>query len=183
MMKEEEALRSKHILAVDDEPDVLEYLGEELSMCLVDKAADYQTALEYIQGYTYDIVILDIMGVDGFRLLEMAVRKDFPTVMLTGHAMTPEALEKAINLGAASFLPKDKITELRSFLADVVLQGRKGAWRRLFQEFGGFFGRKFGPDWKTKHKFVQEFEKELKIPEGQQSSQDPSSAQDNVSAQ
>jgi CheY-like chemotaxis protein len=183
MMKNEEVLRNKHILAVDDEADVLEYVGEELSMCLVDKAADYQTALEYIQSYIYDIVILDIMGVDGFRLLEMSVRKDFPTVMLTGHAMTPEALEKAMKLGAACFLPKDKMTELRRFLADVVLEGRKGAWRRLFHELGGFFGRKFGPDWKTKHRFVQEFEEELKMPEGRQTLRDSSSAQDNVPVQ
>ena len=183
MMKAEEVLRNKHILAVDDEPDVLEYVGEELSMCLVDKAADYQTALEYIQSYIYDIVILDIMGVDGFRLLEMAVRKDFPTVMLTGHAMTPEALEKAMKLGAACFLPKDKMTELRRFLADVVLEGRKGALRRLFHEFSGYFGHKFGTDWKKKHRFFQEFEEELKMPEGRQTLRDSSSAQDNVSVQ
>jgi len=175
MMKSEEVLRNRHILAVDDEPDILDYVGEELSMCLVDKAADYPTALEYIQSYIYDIVILDIMGVDGFRLLEMAVRNEFPTVMLTAHAMTPEALEKAMKLGAACFLPKDKMTELRPFLADVVTEGRKGAWRGLFQEFGAFFGHKFGADWKTKHRFVQEFEEALKMPEGRPTSGDSSS--------
>ena len=179
-MKGEEALRNKHILAVDDEPDVLEYVGEELSMCLVDKAADQQTALEYIQSYVYDIVILDIMGVDGFRLLEMAVRKDFPTVMLTAHAITPKAFEKAIKLDAASFLPKDKMSELRSFLADVVLKGKTAAWRRLFRELGGFFGRKFGADWKTKHKFFQEFEEELKMPEERRTLRDSSSVQHNI---
>ena len=167
-MKREDVLRNKHILAVDDEPDVLEHIEEELSMCLIDKARDYQTALEYMQGYTYDLVILDIMGVDGFRLLELAVGKDFPTVMLTAHALSPEALEKSIRLGAASFLPKDKISELRSFLEDVVLDGRKGAWKKLFHRLGGFFGQRFGPDWKTKNKFLQEFEKELEKTKGSQ---------------
>jgi len=33
-MKEDELLKNKHILVVDDEEDVLEYVGEELHMCL-----------------------------------------------------------------------------------------------------------------------------------------------------
>jgi len=165
-MQREDALRNKHILAVDDEQDVLEYIGEELSMCLVDKATNYQDALEYIQGYTYDMIILDIMGVDGFQLLEIAVAKGFPTVMLTAHALTLEALERAVTLGASSFLPKDKMSELTGFLEDVVLEGRKGTWKKLFQKLGGFFGHKFGADWKTRSKLLQEFEEERKMPYG-----------------
>lgn len=164
-MKREDALKNMHILAVDDEPDILQYIKEELPMCRVDKAGDYQTALEYLQGFTYDIVILDIMGVDGFRLLEISAGKGFPTVMLTAHALTLEALERAIQLGAASFLPKDKMSELTGFLADVVLEGRRGAWIKLFQKLGGFFGRKFGPDWKTKISLLQASEEEQTIPD------------------
>ncbi|MGD9078741.1 MAG: response regulator, partial [Desulfobacterales bacterium] len=73
-------LKNKVILLVDDEPDVLETIEEMLSMCRIYKATDYVTALQYLLSYTYDIVILDIMGVDGFELLKQAVSRGFPTV-------------------------------------------------------------------------------------------------------
>jgi len=142
---------------VDDEPDVLESVGEQLSMCLVHKATNYETALQYIMSYTYDIVILDIMGVNGFELLKMSVRRGFPTVMLTAHALTPETLKKSIKLGAVTFLPKEKIPELENFLEDVVLGGGKPAWKKLFDQLGDFFNRRFGPDWKEKDRFFKEF--------------------------
>jgi CheY-like chemotaxis protein len=156
------ALKDKVILVVDDEPDIVDIVEEELSMCVVHKAVDYDTALQYLVSYTYDIVILDIMGVNGFELLKSSVYRGFPTVMLTAHALTPEALKKSIKLGAVSFLPKDKITELRLFLEDVVLGGGKPVWQRVFDKLGAYFNKRFGPDWKEKDKFFQEFEEELK---------------------
>jgi CheY-like chemotaxis protein len=161
-MSTESLLKDKGILVVDDEPDVLETILEELDMCLVDKAKDYETAVQYLAGYTYDIVILDIMGVRGFELLQNAVDRGFPTVMLTAHALTPEALKKSIKLGAVSFLPKDKIPELRTFLEDVVLGGGKPVWEKLFDRLGSYFNRHFGPDWREKDKFFHEFEETLK---------------------
>jgi CheY-like chemotaxis protein len=155
-------LKDKVILVVDDEPDVLETVGEELDMCIVHKAGDYDTALQYLLSYTYDIVILDIMGVNGFELLRNSVSRGFPTVMLTAHALSPESLKKSIKLGAVSFLPKEKISELRTFLEDVVLGGAKPVWEKLFDRLGGYFNKRFGPDWKEKDKFFKEFEEELK---------------------
>ena len=118
-MSEASALKDKIILVVDDETDVLDIVEEELDMCLVHKAADYDTALQYLLSYTYDIVILDIMGVNGFELLKTSVSRGYPTVMLTAHGLSPESLKKSIKLGAVSFLPKEKITELSTFLEDV----------------------------------------------------------------
>jgi DNA-binding NarL/FixJ family response regulator len=131
-------------------------------MCRIYKAPDYVTALQYLLSYTYDIVILDIMGVDGFSLLRKSVSREFPTVMLTAHALTPEALKKSIKLGAVSFLPKEKMSELESFLEDVVLGGGKSAWEKLFDKLGAFFNKRFGPDWKERDAFFKAFEKELK---------------------
>jgi CheY-like chemotaxis protein len=155
-------LKNKVILVVDDEPDVLETLEEELDMCLVHKATDYDTAIQYLLSYTYDIVILDIMGVNGFELLKNAVSRGFPTVMLTAHALSPESLKKSIKLGAVSFLPKEKISEIGSFLEDVVLNGGKAVWQKLFDKLGAYFDKRFGPDWKEKDEFFKEFEEELK---------------------
>ena len=161
-MTSESPLKDKVVLVVDDEPDVLETVEEQLDMCLVHKAGDYDTALQYLLSYTYDIVILDIMGVRGFELLKNAVSRGFPTVMLTAHALSPESLKKSIKLGAVSFLPKEKTTELTSFLEDVVLERGKPVWQKLFDRLGNYFNRRFGPDWKEKDKFFKEFEEELK---------------------
>jgi DNA-binding NtrC family response regulator len=161
-MTSESPLQDKVVLVVDDEPDVLETVAEELDMCLVHKAGDYDTALQYLLSYTYDIVILDIMGVRGFELLKNAVSRGFPTVMLTAHALSPESLKKSIKLGAVSFLPKEKTSELTIFLEDVVLGRGKPVWQKLFDRLGNYFNRRFGPDWKEKDKFFKEFEEELK---------------------
>jgi DNA-binding response OmpR family regulator len=158
----ETLLKDKVVLVVDDEPDVLDTVEEELDMCLLHKASDYDTALQYLLSYTYDIVILDIMGVNGFELLKNSVSRGFPTVMLTAHALTPDALKKSIKLGAVSFLPKEKISELRSFLDDVVLERGKPVWQKLFDRLGTYFNKRFGPDWREKDKFFKEFEQELK---------------------
>lgn len=162
MVSPESPLKDKVILAVDDEPDILQTIEEMLDMCQVHKAADYDSAIQHLLGYTYDIVILDIMGVNGFELLKTSVSRGFPTVMLTAHALTQEALKKSIKLGAVSFVPKDKMLELRTHLEDVVLGGGKPVWQKLFDRLGSYFDKHFGPDWKEKDKFFKEFEKELK---------------------
>ena len=162
VMEAEGLLKGKLVLAVDDEPDVLEAIEEELDMCLLNKASDYNTAIQYLASYTYDIVILDIMGVNGFELLKDSVSRGFPTVMLTAHALSPESLKKSIKLGAVSFLPKEKMPDLKSYLEDVVLGGGKPVWRKLFDRLGSYYNKRFGPDWREKDRFFKEFEEELK---------------------
>jgi DNA-binding NtrC family response regulator len=165
-MNSESPLKDKVILVVDDEPDVLETVEEELDMALLHKAGDYDTALQYLLSYTYDVVILDIMGVNGFELLKNAVSRGFPAVMLTAHAVTTDALKKSIKLGAISFLPKEKMSELKEFLEDVVMNGGKSIWIKLFDRLGAYFNKRFGPDWKEKDKFFKEFEDSLRKSEG-----------------
>ena len=82
-------LEGKRVLIVDDEQDVLEILEELLRMCHVVSASRFDTAKEYLETQDFDIAILDIMGVDGYSLLEMAVRRNIPAVMLTAHALNP----------------------------------------------------------------------------------------------
>ena len=160
-MDSESLLKDKIVLVVDDEVDVTDTVTEVLEMCLVRKANDYDTARQLLMSYTFDIVILDIMGVNGFELLKTSVKRGFPTVMLTAYALTPEALEKSIKLGAVSFLPKEKMSELDEFLADVVLKGGQPVWEKLFDKLGGFFNTRFGPDWKQRNQFFEDFEQSL----------------------
>ena len=158
-------LRGKVILVADDEPDILETVEETLSMCLIHKATDYDTALQHLLSYTYDIVILDIMGIDGFGLLKQSVSKGFPTVILTAHAFSPEFLKKSIKLGAVCFLPKEELSNLRPFLEDVLKGGGRPVWQKLFDKLGHYFDKQFGPDWKEKDKFLKEFETAIYLSE------------------
>ena len=160
-MTAESLLKNKLILVVDDEPDVLDLVAEVLDMAIIHKARDYDTAMEYLLMYAYDIVVLDIMGVKGFDLLRASVTRGFPTVMLTAHALSPEALKKAIRLGAVSFLPKEAIPNLPSHLEDVVQGAGRPVWKKLFNRIGGFFDQRFGPGWKEKDKFFKEFVEEV----------------------
>jgi len=68
-------LDQKKILAVDDEPDILAVLEEEIksscSDCVFDKATSYEEALKYLESKTYDLIILDIMGVPIYNQLIM----------------------------------------------------------------------------------------------------------------
>ena len=161
-MNLESPLKDKIILVVDDEPDVLDTVEEELDMCMIHKATNYDTALQHLLSYTYDAVVLDIMGVNGFELLKTSVSRGFPTLMLTAHAVTPEALKRSMRIGAVSFLPKEKMSEIADFLEDAVQDGGKPTWIKFFDRLGTYFNKRFGPDWKEKDKFFQEFEESLR---------------------
>ena len=161
-MAKESPLKDKVVLVVDDEPDVLETVADELDMCIVHKAKDFDTGLQYLLSYTYDVVILDIMGVNGFELLKTSVERGFPSVMLTAHALTPDALKKSIKLGALSFMPKERMADLREFLEEVVLGAGKPLWIKFFDKLGAYFNKRFGPDWKERDKFFKEFEDSLR---------------------
>lgn len=57
----------------------------------------------------YDVAILDIMGVRGFDLLEIAKNRDIPALMLTAHGLSKENLKKSAEEGAAYYSPKDEM--------------------------------------------------------------------------
>ena len=116
--------------------------------------------------YTYDLVILDIMGVRGFDLLQIATNANFPVVMLTAHAFTPEALKKSIELGARAYLPKEKLGSLVPFLEDVLKLNYQSAWKKALDQVGTLFNKKFGSDWrKSQEEFWDDFEKKLSVDE------------------
>ena len=148
-------LNDKRILAVDDEPDVLETLEDLLSDypgLVLDRAADYNMGYQLIRSWTYDAVILDIMGVRGFDLLNAAVHLGIPAVMLSAHAVSPESIRQSLELGARAFIPKEKMADIGKFLEDVLTLSHRGSVRRMFDRLGGFFNMKFGPDWQQSEK-------------------------------
>jgi DNA-binding response OmpR family regulator len=145
-------LDGKRFLAVDDEADILAVLEQEIKdacpNCQIDKATSYEKGAELINANTYDMVILDIMGVRGFDLLDMAVKRNFKVAMLTAHALSPEALKKSHDLGARAYLPKDKLGEILPFLEDIFTQESKSGWKRVMEKLGAYFDDRFEPDWR-----------------------------------
>ncbi len=143
-------LSGKRLLIVDDEPDVLETLAELLSMCDLVKATTFEQARKRLESETFDIAVLDIMGVDGYRLLEIANRKKVIAVMLTAHALTVEDTVKSFKGGAASYVPKEEIANIATFLEDILEgkeKGRSLMWRWL-DRLGAYYDKRFGPEWK-----------------------------------
>ncbi len=146
----ENILNDKRILAVDDEPDVLESLAEQLDDfegLILDTATDFETGYHLLRSWTYDLVILDIMGVRGFDLLNAAVFLGFPTVMLTAHVLSVRALKKSIEMGARAYIPKEHMGDIVQFLEDVLTLDRRSGWKSVFERLGGFFNKEFGPQW------------------------------------
>ena len=150
----ESVLSGKKILAVDDEPDVLSVLDEEIMAacpnCKFDKATTYEAASKMLESNTYDVVILDIMGVRGFDLLKLAVSRNFRVAMLTAHALSPEALKRSFEMRARAFLPKEKLGEVVPFLEDVLKYEYLPGWKRLMEKLKGFFDSKFESDWEKR---------------------------------
>jgi DNA-binding NtrC family response regulator len=158
--KEKNSLEGKKILIVDDEPDVLATLRELLPMCAVVTASRYEEAKGFLEKQGFDFAILDIMGVDGYKLLDIAKKKGIIPVMLTAHALSVEDTVKSFKKGAASYLPKDEMANIVTFLNDVLEARDKGRniWWRWLERFEDYYERKFGPDWKEKDKeFWQKF--------------------------
>jgi CheY-like chemotaxis protein len=147
-------LDGKRILAVDDEPDVLSVLEEEIRgacpNCTFDQATTYEQAAALLKSNTYDLVILDIMGVRGFDLLQLAVERNFKVAMLTAHALSPDALKRAFELKARAYLPKEKLGEVVPFLEDVLRYDYLPGWKRLLENLKTFFDGRFESDWEKK---------------------------------
>jgi len=150
-------LKGKKILVVDDEPDVLESLVELLDMCKIDTASTFEEGKQQLEAESYDIAILDIMGVDGFELLKVAIERGTPALMLTAHGLSEENLMKSAKEGACYYAPKEKMHEIHLYVADVLdaLENKKSTWDKFFERLAGFYDKRFhGTKWREQE---QEF--------------------------
>ena len=147
-------LKFKRLLIVDDEPDILETLEELLPMCDVVKASSFEEAKDLLEVQYFDIAVLDIMGVDGYKLLEIANKRKVMAVMLTAHALSPEETIKSYKEGAAYYVPKEKMSEITTYLNDILEAKEQGKnfWSRWLDRFALYYNERFGPDWKDTEK-------------------------------
>jgi len=159
-MPERGLLNGKKVLVVDDEPDILTTLENLLDMCVVVKASTFGEAKDRLESEPFHIAVLDIMGVDGFALLEIAKGKGVLAVMLTAHADSVENTKRAIQEGAASYIPKEEIGGVVAFLNDVLEARERGrsSWWRWMDRLETYYNRKYGTDWqKSDEEFWRKF--------------------------
>ena len=109
---------SKHILIVEDEPGVSDFLTRALveqgySTALAERG---DSGLEMLTAGAFDLALLDVMlpGMDGFALLERARAQGCktPVLMLTAKGDVTDRV-KGLDIGADDYLPKPfRLSEL-----------------------------------------------------------------------
>jgi two-component system C4-dicarboxylate transport response regulator DctD len=129
------------VVLIDDEPDILEALGETLTLegfsVIAERSAE--AGLCHLSAEFAGAVVSDLRmpGMDGLRLLQHVQRIDprIPLIIITGHGDVPRAVE-AMRLGAFDFIekpvdPQYLISMVASALAlrRVVLNDRRPAGR------------------------------------------------------
>jgi CheY-like chemotaxis protein len=155
-------LNNKRILAVDDEPDVLNTLREEIAMaapnCKFDQAMTFNQATEMLISWTYDLVILDIMGVRGFDLLKRTTNRSIPipTVMLTSYPYSWDTMRSVQKLGVKAYLPKEKLGDIVPYLEEVMTFEYGPVWKRMIMKTAGALSREWGPYWRRPDYIFQE---------------------------
>ncbi|AFY35839.1 response regulator [Calothrix sp. PCC 7507] len=140
------------ILIVDDNPTNLEVLSDTLTAAgfQVAVALDGETALEQVQYYQADLIILDVMmpGIDGFetckRLKANPLTRDIPIIFATALSDTTNKVT-GLSVGAVDYVTKpfqceevlariqihlklrnlDKILETQNLLLKQEIQQRK----------------------------------------------------------
>lgn len=133
-MPKKRILKGKKMLIVDDEKDVLDVLMELLDICKIDAASSFEEGKKLLESRSYDIAVLDIMGVQGYELLKIANERGIPSIMLTAHALSPEDLKKSAENGASYYAPKEEMNNIDIFVADVLeaVEKKKNAWVKWF---------------------------------------------------
>ncbi len=120
------------ILIVEDEPSLRELIRRSLEKerYVTECAADYATALEKIELYDYDCVLLDIMLPDGSglqilqRLKELRKREN--VIILSAKDSLEDKIH-GLELGADDYLPKPfHLAELSARIKSVIRRNHHG---------------------------------------------------------
>ncbi len=114
------------ILIVEDEPALRELIQRSLEKerCVVEVAADFNSALRKIEDYDYDCVLLDIMLPDGNGLELLGKLKAMhkrENVIIISAKDSLEDKVSGLELGADDYLPKPfHLAELNARIKSVI---------------------------------------------------------------
>lgn len=98
------------LLIVEDEYDLRSILEKRLKKDFsIDSCSDGESALDYINVYTYDVILLDIMlpKIDGLSVLKKIRARglDTPVILLTAKSSVSDRVE-GLDSGADDYLVK-----------------------------------------------------------------------------
>ncbi|HCT90770.1 MAG TPA: DNA-binding response regulator [Lachnospiraceae bacterium] len=100
-----------NILIVEDESSLAGALEHILQKAghITDWVSDGQSALDYIRGFSYDLILLDVMlpRLDGFSVVHQIRTEKIvtPVLMLTARTTVPDKVE-GLDAGADDYLTK-----------------------------------------------------------------------------
>ena len=81
-------------------------------------------------------------------------------VMLTAHALSPDNIIKSYKQGAASYIPKEEMVNIVTFLNDILDAQKKGenVWGHWLDRLAASLAKRFGHDWqKNDQEFWDKF--------------------------
>jgi two-component system, OmpR family, alkaline phosphatase synthesis response regulator PhoP len=129
------------ILIVDDEEDILEFLGFNLSSenYIVDKAKDGVDAIKKLESSIPDLIILDIMmpnmdGISFYKWLKTNSSLNSISVLFLTARKDEETEIAALDLGADDFI--NKPVKIKSLISRIKSILRRHKSRTTFQESG-----------------------------------------------
>ena len=138
-MRSKRLLTGRVVLLVDRDKDVVDAMAELLEMCIIHKANDCDSAIQYLLGHTYDCVILGMEGSALSDLLETCVLRGFPTVVLVSPPVSPESVKIYTSLEFIYFHPRERIAEIKELLASILTELNKPRWRKLLERVDAEF--------------------------------------------
>ena len=103
---------SKHILAIDDEPDIRELLEAALQAAgyRVSAVASASEAISVLKKDPTDLIMTDLQleETDGFEVIERlhAAAPDIPVILLTGVLFDPDTIEKTLGGKIVCYIQK-----------------------------------------------------------------------------
>ncbi|MDD4141192.1 MAG: response regulator transcription factor [Bacteroidales bacterium] len=128
------------ILVVEDEPSLRDLMQAALKKerYVVEVAGNYQTALEKIELYDYDCILLDIMLPDGngLTLLEkLKERQKRASVIIISAKDSLDDKVRGLELGADDYLPKPfHLAELQARIKSIIRRNNNQG--NMLIEFG-----------------------------------------------
>jgi two-component system OmpR family response regulator len=111
----------KHVLVVDDDPDMRDVIGAYLESenFQVSAAADGKTMSRILAERSADLIVLDLKlaGEDGLELMRGRGTADVPVIVITGHRRDETDRVVGLELGADDYVVKP--FSLRELLARI----------------------------------------------------------------
>jgi|LGVF01.1.fsa_nt_gb hypothetical protein len=126
-------MNNKSVLAVDSQTDVLQTLEEQIlgacPGCRLDTATTFEDGRDLMLSIMYDLVISDIIRAPGSNLVDVAVSRKFPVLVLSDNNISPEGLNRFAGLRIKAVLPKENLANIVPIIKQVLRLECVPAWR------------------------------------------------------